>query len=570
MRKSDLKFARDIASAAEKSPYIWSVSYIALPKGVTWNFDDRVWQVHIMEDLHPRIVVRKPTQIGLTITSTTKTLWFISHYKSRAMYTLPRRDDVTDYVATTLNPMIEGSDYLKGRLGRTDTLRMKRIGDSYYHVMEASVTPRMLPVDILVNDEVDMSSQDNIEQFRARLDASKYKYHYQFSTPTVSGFGIDAEYERSDRREWFVTCSRCNHEQILEWEDSVVTDDNEPYLICLGCRERLRIEDVIHGRWGITNPGATTHGYHVSHLMLPITRPIETLVEEERVMDKRTFYNLRLGKPWKPIGGSMPLSLFRDNAFHSGHSMQTHRKKDDAKYYLGADQGNDIHVIVGKVEDGSDDLKIVYAEHISPRRGDDQFERLGAIIRMFDIDFGVIDANPNRHSAYNMAKDFHGRLGAADIGSYSYPFKWYGFTGDGAYKVVTSRTEILDGFRDDIASGKISFWGTWDTRTPIIKDVIRQCGNLKRDTAIRHMQGGAEKVVGTWRKVGDDHFAFAASLLRVAWLVDPSRSNFDFVELGDSVPQGAKGKKTVKSKVWEDTVYYVDEDDGKVKADRFY
>lgn len=558
---SRLKFARDIASAAERSPYVWAVSYIALPKGVHWTFEDRKWQIEIIDDLHPEIIVRKPTQVGLTITSTTKSLWFASLHKSRVMYTLPRRDDVTDYVAAILNPMIEGSDYLSGRMGKTDTLRMKRIGDSYYHVTESTVAPRMLQVDLLVNDEVDLSDPDNFEQFIARLDASPYQYHYQFSTPTVSGYGIDAAYERSDRREWVVKCSRCNTEQFLDWEEQLVKPaGRSPYLACNGCKSPIRNDDIVDGRWVITNPGASVHGYFVSHLMLPITRPLEQLVRESDLIDKKTFYNLRLGKPWKPIGGSMPMSLFRDNAFRSGHPMQAHRE-DGYRYYIGADQGNEIHVAVGRVPDGGDNIEVVYLEHIKPSRGEDQFERLGAIIRMFDADFTLCDANPNRQSIYNLAQNMHGKIGAADIGAFSYPFKWHGFNGDSAYKLVCSRTDILDGLRDDITSGKISFWGSWDTRTPILKDAIRQCGNLKRDTTKRKLQSGGETVVGVWRKTGDDHFAFALSLLRVASIIAPGKSTFDFVVVGDDrARENVDKEKIVNSKVWKDTRYYVGED----------
>jgi len=566
---NDLEFARQIADVAEKSPFVWAVSYIALPKGVTWTFEDRKWQIGIMEDLHPRQVGRKPTQIGWTTVGTIKALWFIAMRNSRAMYTLPRRDDVTDYVATTLDPIIENSDYLSGRMGRTNNARMKRIGDSFYHVMEASVTPRMLPVDILINDEVDMSDQDNIEQFIARLDASKYKYHYQFSTPTVAGYGIDAAYERSDRRVWLVTCSKCNSDQELDWEDQLIVPDRkgEPYLACIHCREELRKEDIVNGQWVVTNPGSEVHGYHVSHLMLPYTRPLDMLVQESKVMDTKTFYNLRLGKPWRPIGGSMPSSLFRDHAFTSGHNSQSHKEKG-YRYFLGADQGNEVHVMVGRVPIGGDRLEVVYAEHIQPRPGEDQFERLGAIVRMFDIDFGVCDANPNRQSIYNLCKDLHGKLGAADIGTYNYPFRWSGFNGSAAYKITCSRTDILDGVRDDVANDKIQFWGNWDNRPKVLRDVINQCGNLKRDTTTKKLQSGGETVVGVWRKSGADHFAFALALLRLAAVISPNSTKFDFAVVGGDTPVEGdvdqEGRRIEKSKIWENSFYYVKDDGEKV------
>jgi len=566
------KFDENVSLAASRSPFVWSVSYIALPKGVHWSFADMKWQIDVFDDPHPHLVGMKPTQVGWTTIASCKTLWFISNITSRAMYTLPRRDDVTDYVSTIINPFIEGSEYLRNKVGRTDTLRMKRIGESFFHVMEASVTPRMLAVDILINDEVDMSDQENLEQFAARLDRSKYQYHYRFSTPTVAGFGIDAEYERSDRREWMVTCSRCNREQFLEWEVHLIrpdSADDEPYYACEACKEQFRLEDIIDGKWAITNPDSDIHGYHVSHMMLPLTRPPKQLLAEEAVMDTRTFYNLRLGRPWKPVGGSMPLHIFMDHSFRSGHDRQTHRQ-DGYKYYLGADQGNEIHVAVGRVPDGTDRLEIVYLEHIKGGKGREQFERLAAIMRMYEIDFGLCDANPNRASIYSLAQELHGKLGAADIGEFNYPFKWHGFKGEAAYRMVCSRSDMLDGLRDDIIRERISFYGSWGNRDKLVSTAIQECGNLKRDTAKRKLRSGGEKVVGIWRRVGSDHFAFALSLLRLAAEVSPNKASFGFHEVGAGrEPENVEGTVKKESKVWKGLTYYV-EDNGKGdKADRF-
>lgn len=548
-------FAKDVAGLAERSPLIWALSYIKLPKGAIWTFEDRKWQRDIIEDTHPEIVVIKPTQIGMTTVMTTKVLWFVSYNVSRGMITLPRRDDVTDYVGATLDPMIESSEFLNTKLGKPDTVRGKRLGDSFIHIMEASVTPRMLPVDILANDEVDMSDPDNLEQFVARLDASEYEYHYRFSTPTVSGYGIDAEYERSDQREWVVRCNRCNHDQILDWEINLHNGEDGIYYVCSKCKEMLSVEAITNGSWVAQNEKSDIHGYHVSHMMLPITRPPEKLYEESLVMDRKTFYNLRLGRPWRPVGGSMPPTLFKDNSFWHGHTKEEWRKDKNAKYFLGADQGNDAHVVVGKLVEGQT-LEIIFAEHITPKSSGDQFERIGAIMRMFDISYGIIDANPNRVSAYKMCQEFQGKMSACDIGALNYPFKFHGFTGDTAYKVNANRTDLLDGLRDWVSSGKIQFWGRWENREPVIDQMITHCAALKRDTGKKKLQSGGEKVVGIWRKSGHDHFAFALSLLRLAAIIDPGSRSFRFTTIGRNVDDGRKRK----SKVWTNSYLPDDEE----------
>ena len=91
---------------------------------------------------------------------------------------------------------------------------------------------------------------------------------------------------------------------------------------------------------------------------------------------------------------------------------------------------------------------------------------------------------------------------------------------------------------------------------------------MKRDTTTRKLQGGGETVVGVWRKVGADHFAFALALLRLAAIISPNSTNFDFVIVGDhdSIIQAHEdngNSKIEKSKIWEDVYYNVGEDGAK-------
>lgn len=550
-------FAKEVKEASEQSPLIWALSYITLPKGGKWSFSDRRWQIEILEDLHPSIVVMKPTQVGLTTIMTAKVLWFITFIKSRAMVTFPRRDDVYDYVAATIDPIVEASELLYTKLGKPNTVRMKRFGDSYFHIMEASVTPRMLPVDILANDEVDLSDPDNLEQFLARLDMSKYKYHYRFSTPTVAGYGIDAEYERSDQREWVVECEYCDREQVLDWEIHFALVEGTPMYLCEACKEKLSVESIVNGKWVAMNPESLIHGYHVSHMMLPILRPPEKLFQESLVMDQKTFYNLRLGRPWRPIGGSMPPTLFRDNSFIRGHERM--EWSDDERYFAGIDQANDAHIVIGRqTHEGG--LDIVYAEHIKPEGHGDHFDRLGMLLKLFNIRYGIIDANPNRVSAYKLCNEFHGKLSACDIGALNYPFRYHGFSGDSAYKVNVNRTDLLDGLRDMVSDGSLQIWGQWNNRLPVVDQMISHCGALKRDTAKRKLASGGEKIVGVWRKTGHDHFAFALGLLRLAAIIDPGASSFRATTIGSKERTSAKKRvKMKKSTVWSGLEYPVNE-----------
>ena len=302
------------------------------------------------------------------------------------------------------------------------------------------------------------------------------------------------------------------------------------------------------------NPESDTHGYHVSHMMLPFTRPVDKLYEESKVMDVRTFYNLRLGRPWRPIGGSIPPQVFRDYSFQKGHQKEEWPRKGET-YFLGADQGNDAHIMIGRLTE-SGDVDVVYAEHVQPSSTDDHFERIGALMRLYNVRYGIVDANPNRVSAYKLCEEFDGKLSACDIGGLDYPFRFHGFTGTSAYKVNANRTDMLDGLRDWLVEGRFQIWGSWDTREPIVDEIINHCDALKRDTTTRRVQGGGEKVVGVWRKAGKDHFAFAFSLLRLAAVINPGAHSFDFAVIGQG--RDKRNIKKRKSKVWKDLEYEIE------------
>ena len=191
----------------------WAVTNIQLPKGAKWDFSDRKWQLDILNDTSKKIVCRKPTQVGMSTVFLIKMLHFADENACRLLYTLPRQDDVYDMVNSRLHDIVTESPYVRTAISEVDNVRMKKFKKSWLHFIEMSVPPRMLDADWMVNDEVDLSNQNNLQQAVSRLDASKYNTHHQISTPTIEGYGIDALYEISDKKQWFVQCGYCNYRQ---------------------------------------------------------------------------------------------------------------------------------------------------------------------------------------------------------------------------------------------------------------------------------------------------------------------------------------------------------------------
>ena len=494
----------NIREYERESPFVWSINNVLLPKGAKWKFDDRAWQVAIFDDLSPHTVVIKPTQIGMSTISLCRFLHFAAMHRARLMYTLPRQDDVNDFVNSRFDEVIRESPNLLKLVGQIDNVRLKMFGQSFLHFMESSVTPRMLDVDYLVNDEVDLSNQDYLEQYVSRLDASEYGHHHRLSTPTLHNFGIHMYYERSDKKQWMVKCPRCSYEFWMDWDSNVRHKNGETWYVCAKCDRQLDREVIQSGRWVATGPAnAMYSGYAVSQLMTTYISPAR-LYEESKVMTPRNFFNLRLGQPYTPTLGSLNKSEIYEKCFDSGHN----RESSGSGYFLGADQGNEIHVAVGKHGENGE-LQIVHLEVIPFEEG---FERLESLIEKYRVKKAVIDGLPNKHSAHQLASRYHNRVLCAFYTNVDIIYR----QDKSEPKVNISKTDSYDQLQSMISEGKLQFYGNKNIVDIKTRDVITHLSNMRRDESVQKTVVGGERTVIYWTNTGPDHYADAINYLQIA------------------------------------------------------
>ena len=510
----------NIRDYEQVSTFIWTVNNVQLPKDAPWDFSVRRWQIDVLDDTAREIVAMKPTQVGFTTIALCKQLHFAATNSVRTMYTLPRQDDVTDLVNARLQEILLNSPNLRNLVGGLDNVRVKKLGRSFMHFMEASVMPRMLDVDHLVNDEVDLSNQDYLEQYVARLDASPYGFRYQFSTPTIHDFGVHSLYQRSDQREWVIKCSGCNHEQYLQWDVHMRHRNGKTWYACEKCGKQIGPEEINNGRWVAMNPGSSIHGYHISQMMVPYIEP-DRLYESYKTMSTRNFYNLRLGLPYTATTGAISRSSIMENCFIDRHS----RVDVGAGYFLGADQGNEIHVAVGRrSKDGK--LQIVHLEVIDFASG---FNRLKQLIERYGVKTAVLDALPNRHSAQSVAEAFPGRVWLAIFSDPGIVYKQQ----PRDWKVLISKTDSYDKLREAIDSGEIQFYGSPERMDSHVRTAINHLTNMRRDEMVRRSRMGGDKVVAVWKNTGPDHYADAINYLNVAADIGGTSSGFRVLRVGD-------------------------------------
>lgn len=533
------KMQLELASLARRDSLSWGILYLNLLHGRKWDVAGRLWAPDMYAAVNPwiierypvgearRLVIQKATQVGISTTALTKMFHFTTNWPVRIFYTLPRQQDVLDFVTTRIDPMIAQSPYLRSLLHKPDSAHAKGLGDSYLFFMELSVEPRMMPADALYVDEYDLSDPDFASTAVNRLDASNWKLQMFLSTPTVPNYGINGMWSISDMREWLVKCPQCNHEQPLDWEINLrylgpANNPTKVYYGCAKCDRELTISHIQTGRWVAKAPERSydTIGFHV-HQML--THPAWELYNIYRDPQTRLveFYRKRLGKPYEIGGGSLERDDILASCFDELYDFEP-GYDGQSTYYLGADQGNEIQVLVAKLLPNSQQFKIVHIEIVPISKG---FDRISQLIKLYHVRKAVIDANPNRHEAIRQVRRFPGKVLIAD-----YIEQKEIYTPKRGLKefpkilttVTINRTGGFDALMDTIKRGQWQLPGTPPDLHPDTELLIDHVTALKRDIQTRRTQSG-EVEAAVWVKLRAEHLAHAWLYLKTAADIDRSR-----------------------------------------------
>lgn len=521
---------QELESLIRRDPLAWAITHVDLLEDKKWEVSTRRWIVDIYAAVNPwevernpvgtarRLSIIKSTQAGISTMAISKALHFATNWNVRIGYTLPRQMDLLDFVATRLDPLIESSKYLRGLRGTPDSTHSKRLGNSYLFFMEMSVESRMMPIDSLYVDEVDLSNEDNISTAQNRMDASRWKLSTFLSTPTVANFGIDAIYKSSDMREWMVKCTKCNHEQPLDWEVNLRvmgnrSDPTRVYYGCEKCDEELTLAQIQSGRWVAQEPKRSYDhiGFHISQMMTTSAPDLyKVFLDPQTKMLE--FYRKRLGKPYEVGGGSIERDDFLVTCFDDRYDFES-EWDGQSTYFMGVDQGNELQVLVCKKEKDKDRPKVVHVELVPMSKG---FDRIAQLMDVYKIRRAVVDGNPNRHAALSLQKKFPGRVLIADYVEQKQT--WSAHKADGSQylaRVTINRTSGFDDLIESIKKGQWQLPGSPPNLHPDVELVIDHTTALKRDTETRKTAAG-EVDVAVWRKIRADHLAHAWLYMKLA------------------------------------------------------
>jgi len=175
------------------------------------------------------------------------------------------------------------------------------------------------PIRIVLCDEVDRypasagEEGDPISLAKRRAATFWNRKIIQVSTPTNRHASrIEASYEETDKRKYYVPCPHCDAEQTLKWSQ-VQWQDGNPKTARYYCEEcgtgwteAERHQAVSRGRWIATAPFNGAAGFWFNALYSPWVDLVDTVEEflasRKDPMRLKTFTNTILAETWEERG----------------------------------------------------------------------------------------------------------------------------------------------------------------------------------------------------------------------------------------------------------------------------
>lgn len=491
-----------IGEAMELRPALWALKHgIKNELGFPIEFKKRKFLIDIYNDLSPKIAILKPPQIGATVMNCLKSFYVAKKLRRQIIYTLPTQGDVQDMVGGSFNRIIAQNPILMEWVKDHDTIEQKSVGDSiiFYRGTFTAKQAMMIPSGLNIHDEVDASDPAVITQYETRLQAQEDGgWRWYFSHPSLQGAGIDVFWEKSDKKEWFITCDECKKEQTLVWPESV--DIETRNYICTQCSSPLSDQSRINGAWRATAEGEFS-GYHISQLML-YNKSAKDIIQayQDPLKDKQYFYNYVLGLPYIGSEDRIPASVVLRNCKDSVNTQE-------GINIIGADTGHGIHFCVMN-KDG-----VFYYDHATEiTASKDPYDEIRALLRRWPSCRAFFDQGGDLIGVRKLQHEFPGRVflvfyrkdrKTTDYIVWGEGEDWNEVSVDRNHMITTMVEQLRD-------TGRIILNGTQDEWA----EFASHFGNLYRERITADVKPerddrtlyGAEYV---WKRNGPDHFAHA-------------------------------------------------------------
>lgn len=394
-----------------------------------WTFEHHPWLKEMHDSKCISKVGQKSAQMGYTEWALNVAFHFIDIKRMDVLYVLPNtRPDAADFSSGRFDKALELSEHLSNLFSDVQNVGHKRAGSTNLYIRGSNARSglKSIPVGLLILDELDEMTQENIPLAMERLMGQIERYDIKLSTPTIPDYGINYYFESSTQDHYSFPCPACSRWIELKFPDSLVVmgeSDADPnvqksYLICTECNATLHHEDKINfmkkAKWIPQFPGRTEQGFYINQLYsmhLPpsvVARAFHNAKKDPAA--EQELYNSKGGMP-HIVAGARITDTMIDKCIGNYRMLDFNRS---GLVTMGVDVGSRvIHVEIDNWQLGGysgPDLNAYATCQVLAHLEVAEFEDLDKLMYDFAVRFCVIDSQPERRKALEFANRFHGRV----------------------------------------------------------------------------------------------------------------------------------------------------------------
>lgn len=273
------------------------------------------------------VVVMAGAQVGKTEMLLNCIGFHIAHDPAPILVVQPTLEMAQSFSKDRLAPMLRDTPILKNKVkdprsrDANNTTTHKVFTGGHISLV-GSNSPSGLasrPIRVVLCDEVDRypasagAEGDPIQLARKRSATFWNRKIAMVSTPTNKGASrIEAAYEESDKRQFFVPCEDCGHQQTLKWSN-VRWEKDKPetaHYMCDDCGsvwdDAKRHRAVRNGQWIATADYTGVAGFHINGIYsawTPMSDAVRDFLSAKKMPETlRVWTNVYLAETWEDQG----------------------------------------------------------------------------------------------------------------------------------------------------------------------------------------------------------------------------------------------------------------------------
>lgn len=410
----------------------WSEQYRVMgnPYPGKWSFKYFPWLKDMHDAESETNIGQKSAQMGFTETVLNIAFYTIDIKTRDVLYVLPAKTpDAGDFSSARFDAALELSPHLENLFSDVRNIGHKRAGSTNFYIRGSRSRSglKSVPVGLIILDEVDEMTHENIPLAFERTSGQLEKYNWLISTPTLDNVGINKYFQLSSQNHFFFRCPSCNRFTEFKWPDSLVIcgdGPNDPrhkdsHLICYQCKNILNHKDKVNflanNKWIESYTDRDSKGWHISQMYSSTVSPVDIAIKyfaaQNDYTDEQELYNSKLGLVHEVQGARV-----------------TDAQIDAAKgNYTKFDKYTGSNILTMGVDVGSPWLHCEIVEWFIPSGAEAEinaystakiiwygkvlhFEQLDDLMRQFRVSFCVIDAHPERRKAYEFSQRWPGSV----------------------------------------------------------------------------------------------------------------------------------------------------------------